>query len=152
MIELEFRGEHGEFAYQTMYSAGADLVAQKDVILYPGDRGVLVPTGVYIVGFGGLHLTNGQTLESALMIYPRSGLSKKSGLRLSNSVGVVDPDYPGEIMVMFDHIGGHYGDVSSTEIKAGERIAQLVATVTFRCKGAGVRAVERTAGFGSTNT
>lgn len=56
--------------------------------LNPGEPAVLVPTGV------AFNLSN-TTVAGLLM--PRSGLSHKRGLRLSNGVGLIDTDYQGQI-------------------------------------------------------
>ena len=55
------------------------------------------------------------------LIFPRSGLACKNGLRLCNSVGVIDSDYRGEIRVVL------YNDSEiAREIKPGERVAQMI--------------------------
>lgn len=57
------------------------------------------------------------------LVFARSGLATKKGLRLANSVGVIDSDYRGSIGVVL------YND--SSEIRAisgGDRVAQLVIT------------------------
>lgn len=57
----------------------------------------------------------------AALIFPRSGLSTKKGLRLANCVGLVDPDYRGEYIVAL------YNDSNTPQIvMPGERIAQVV--------------------------
>ena len=57
----------------------------------------------------------------AALIFPRSGLSTKKGLRLANCVGLVDPDYRGEYIVAL------YNDSETPQIvMPGERIAQVV--------------------------
>lgn len=57
------------------------------------------------------------------LVYPRSGLSTKNGLRLANCVGVIDSDYRGEIIVAL------YNDSRKVQyIEHGDRIAQLVVT------------------------
>lgn len=54
-------------------------------------------------------------------IFPRSGLSTKEGLRLANSVGIVDPSYRNEIAVVL------YNDSDEVrKIEPNERIAQIV--------------------------
>lgn len=52
-------------------------------------------------------------------IYPRSSVSK-IGIRLSNSVGIIDPDYRGEIMAVFDII-----DPTKLFYTKGERCCQM---------------------------
>ncbi len=55
------------------------------------------------------------------LIFPRSGLSTKFGIRLSNCVGVIDSDYRGEIIVALHNDGDE-----SYMINRGDRIAQLM--------------------------
>ena len=83
------------------------------------------------------------------LIYPRSGLASKRGLAPANKVGVVDPDYRGEVMVAL-----HNHSAEPRTIHHGDRIAQLViapvvqgefeecSTLPDTTRGAG--------GFGST--
>lgn len=100
-------------ARATNGSAGLDLFACIDekIILEPG-QSVLVPTGVAI---------ELPSADMAAFIFARSGLSVKFGVALSNSVGVVDSDYRGEIFVSLKNFSNN-----SYEIKCFERIAQLI--------------------------
>lgn len=94
-------------------SAGFDLYACIDepILLNKGDTAI-IPTGIAI-GIDDPHY--------AAFIYARSGLAIKHGINLSNSVGVIDSDYRGEICV---------GVIKETdepyEIQPFERIAQMV--------------------------
>jgi dUTP pyrophosphatase len=54
-----------------------------------------------------------------MMVYSRSGHGFKQGLRLSNTTGIIDSDYRGELMVKL-----HNDGVNTAHIAAGERIAQ----------------------------
>lgn len=58
------------------------------------------------------------------LIFPRSSISKKD-LTLSNSVGVVDSGYRGEIMFKFNHINDSelFG---AEEYEIGDRIGQMI--------------------------
>ncbi|CAB4134105.1 Dut dUTPase [uncultured Caudovirales phage] len=92
------------------YDAGIDLRATQTYNIDSCRK--LVSTGVYVKiprGYVGL-------------LIARSSLSKK-GIMLTNSVGVIDSDYRGELLVslMCWTPGGAI-------IEAGERIAQLVIT------------------------
>lgn len=94
-------------------SAGMDLYAclDGDVTIAPGER-VLIPTGIAVA------------LESnayVAYIYARSGLAIKSGITLSNCVGVVDSDYRGEVKVGLINLSDKEYTVSG-----GDRIAQMV--------------------------
>ncbi|MGN0612004.1 MAG: dUTP diphosphatase [Ruminiclostridium sp.] len=96
----------------TELSAGADIYAciDNDITLNPGER-KLIATGFALAvpaGYGGF-------------VFPRSGLSSKHGVSLSNCVGVIDSDYRGELKVPMIHHG-----TEPYVIKNGERIAQLV--------------------------
>lgn len=91
--------------------AGFDLRAVEDVKILPGQL-VSVRTGFAPV-FG--HNLCG-------FVWPRSGLSVKR--RLTTDAGVIDNGFIGEIEVALRNDGQEW-----QEIKAGERIAQMVVTM-----------------------
>lgn len=93
--------------------AGLDLRTKQTVVLQNGVR-TLVATGVSVKiprGYVGL-------------LFPRSSLSK-TGISMTNSVGVIDSDYRGEILasLQFNGLPDNHNEI---EIPAGERIVQLV--------------------------
>ena len=53
-------------------------------------------------------------------VFPRSSIAR-TGLALSNAVGVIDSGYRGEVMAKFRRV-----QIPAEEYKVGERIAQLV--------------------------
>lgn len=119
--------------------AGADLVARETTWLQRNRR-TLVPTGVYIevpVGYVGL-------------LAPRSSLSK-ANIIMTNSVGVIDSAYRGEIMASLMYIGNN--DAGFT-ILAGERVVQLLVMPIILPRFNIVDELEETdrgnGGFGST--
>lgn len=88
------------------------------------------------------------------LIFPRSGLATKQGLRLSNCVGVIDEDYRGEIIVPI-HADEIYGsDKKITTINLNDRIAQIVFVnyqpVIFEETDELTSTERNTGGFGST--
>lgn len=98
----------------TAGSAGLDLRADieaESLTIAPGRRAA-IPTGIAIaIDMPGV----------AGFIYSRSGLGAKHGLTVAQGVGVIDPDYRGEIIVWLLN--------TSTEphtIRRHDRIAQLV--------------------------
>lgn len=95
-------------------AAGYDLYAclDQDVVIQPFHTGK-VPTGLSMA------LTRGY----AGMIYARSGLATKHGVRPANCVGVCDSDYRGEYIVAL-----HNDSTEPYTIRHGDRIAQLVIT------------------------
>ena len=66
----------------TRGSAGYDFFAPVRIVLAPG-QSLCVPTGIRA------RIDEGWVL----MLYPRSGLGFKFGMRLENTVGVIDSDY-----------------------------------------------------------
>jgi len=103
--------------FATDGAAGLDLsVFGNDITIAPHGHSV-VPTGIKVAipqGYVGL-------------IYVRSSLGIKRGIMLSNSVGVIDSDYRGELLVSL------YNTSSETQtLKSGERIAQLVIVPYLR--------------------
>jgi|SRR5437016_11733892 len=99
--------------YETEGAAGMDLRACLDqpLQLLPGQKN-LISTGF------AMHISDP---GFAAMIIPRSGLGHKHGIVLGNSVGLIDSDYQGPIMVSIKNLGD---DVFT--INPGDRIAQMV--------------------------
>lgn len=129
-------------SYGSGLAAGADLYACMDqkITIGPGET-YLVKTGI------AMELPEGY----AGLIYARSGLATKKGLAPANKVGVVDPDYRGEIMVgLYNHSG--YPAV----VEPGERIAQMVITPYLTAEFMESEELEDTergsGGFGSTGS
>ncbi|MBR4439545.1 MAG: dUTP diphosphatase [Clostridia bacterium] len=124
----------------TAGSAGFDLQAALDapLTLAPGKL-ASVPTGVAV------KLPQG----SVGLLFGRSGLGVKHGVTLSNSVGVIDSDYTGEIFVGLCNVS----DEPYT-IMPLDRIAQLVVASPLPVTLVASDTLEETergsGGFGST--
>lgn len=85
------------------------------------------------------------------LIFPRSGVAMKKGLRLANGVGVIDSDYRGEWKLLI------YNDSDCTQIiEQGERIAQVIFMKFKDVVFYPVKDLDETergdGGFGSTGT
>ena len=82
-------------------------------------------------------------------IYSRSGLGAKDGLIVAQGVGLVDPDYTGEIFVFILNTCGEKRTISH-----GQRIAQLVIQPFVRPNWRQVAKLAKTergaGGFGHT--
>lgn len=120
---------------------GADIYVPEDVIIEPHTFGNMIKTGLR------LEIPHGW----AVAIRPRSGLSKKTTLRLSNCVGTIDENYRGEVGVLVDNIGD-----APIEIKAGDRIAQLILEKNYYANFTKVEKVDDNTergqcGFGSSD-
>jgi len=96
-------------------AAGADLYAcgeteDYSVMIRPGET-TMIGTGVAMA----------IPKNCVGLVFARSGMATKRGLRPANCVGVIDSDYRGEIIVAL-----HNDKEGHEIIKSGERIAQLV--------------------------
>ncbi|MCA1943792.1 MAG: dUTP diphosphatase [Desulfovibrio sp.] len=127
----------------TAGSAGMDLRAcmETPAILLPGERRAM-PAGM------AMELT-----EPGLagFVFSRSGLGAKDGLVVAQGVGVIDPDYRGEIVVFLLNTSQEQRTVSP-----GDRIAQLVVMPVRLPEIVVVDALNETprggGGFGHTGT
>ncbi len=125
-------------------SCGLDLKAcfsEEIRTLLPGER-TAIPTGVAIdIRHPGI----------AGYVFSRSGLGTREGLVVSQGVGVIDPDYRGEIIVSLLNTSGEKRTVSQ-----GQRIAQLIFMpyycATFTVKDELSRTERGAGGFGHTGT
>jgi len=127
------------FAHDT--DAAADLYAMESQIIPAHSYGNMIHTGVK------LQLPEGWLA----MILPRSSMGVKTPLRLSNSVGLIDSGYRGELGVIYDNTSE-----KDYEITAGDRIAQLLVMPSYRFKAKVVDILEDSdrgeGGFGSSGT
>ena len=91
-------------------------------------------------------------------IFPRSSICKKY-LQLANSVAIIDYDYRGEIILVFNKIPKYAVEGSPSlgyhsKIEAGEKIAQMVVRWRFDADFVEVKELEDSTrgsgGFGST--
>ena len=102
--------------YETGGSAGLDVRSAENELLKPGEF-KLITTGLRV------EIPYGYEIQ----VRPRSGLALKHGITVLNSPGTIDADYRGEIGVILINHGQ-----SDFEIKAGDRIAQLVVAPVER--------------------
>ena len=133
--------------------AGMDLVATE--ILKDTPDQISYGTGIALEipeGFVGL-------------VFPRSSI-RKTGLQLSNSVGVIDSGYRGELQATFNKLFGSermYDEVKASDVsdidtnafyKVGDRIAQIMIiphpTIEFQEVDELTNTERGEGGFGST--
>ena len=123
------------------YAACFDLrtVLDEPYILKPGEFHSF-PTGLAI---------EMPDPDCVALIYSRSGMGAKHGISLTNSVGVIDYDYRGELIVSLINSSS----VPFT-IEPGDRIAQMMVMKTEPLKAEFVEDLSSTergsGGFGST--
>tara|TARA_B100000401_G_scaffold382950_1_gene285591 strand:+ start:1427 stop:1864 length:438 start_codon:yes stop_codon:yes gene_type:complete len=90
--------------------AGLDLYVLDDIVFKPGET-KLIKFGISCEPVDG----------KAYYLFPRSSISK-TPLRMSNSIGLIDGGYRGEIMASCDNIKSF-----EYEVKKGDRLFQIVA-------------------------
>ena len=96
--------------YATIGSSGMDVYAPFHIVLEPGETRV-IPLGFKVAVPGGYNLKG----------VPKSGISSKTKIRLSNSPGTIDSDYRGEVGVILDNIG-----TEPVEFTKGSKLFQLI--------------------------
>ena len=97
-------------SYAHLGDAGMDVRSRIDTVIRPGETQV-IPIGIKVaipVGY-------------EIQMRPRSGMSSKTKIRISNSPGTIDENYRDEIGVIVDNIGEY-----DHHILRGDRIAQIV--------------------------
>lgn len=119
----------------TRKSAGYDISANETVTIQPNEI-KLVHTGLAVNMYE----------DEVLMLFDRSSNPLKRGIRLANSVGIIDADYyPNEFMGMF-----HNFTDQPVTIEKGQRIMQGVFTDFYETRDDRPLSEERTGGFGSS--
>lgn len=87
--------------------------------------------------------------DHVMLIFSRSGHGFNHGIRLANSVGIIDSDYRGEVAIKLQNDGE-----KDFQVKKGDRIAQAmvlpVCQVSFELAGDLSETKRGDAGFGST--
>jgi dUTP pyrophosphatase len=140
--------------------AGMDISSAMDVIIKPGET-TIIPTGLKIA------VPEGYELQ----VRPRSGISMRSPLRISNSPGTIDSGYRDELGILVTNtspicceesddnkpftIDCRNNKIGTYLIRKGDRIAQIVLSVVPRMKILEVESIrgigsDRGGGFGST--
>ena len=136
-VQLEDGAQVPTYAHES--DACADMYAMEDTEIPAHFNSMPVKTGVHI------QLPEGWVA----MLFPRSSIGAKTSLRLSNSVGIIDSGYRGEVRALYDNIGDE-----PYKITKGDRIAQLMVMPSYRFKANVVDSLEDSdrgeGGFGST--
>lgn len=104
---------------KTAGAAAWDCYARVDYLrwMFPGEKGIKVPLGFAI------ELPEGYHAEILL----RSSMGIKTGLRVSNSTGLIDSDYRGEVNIILDNVRNAMEGRTGVEgIGDGDRIAQML--------------------------
>ncbi len=103
----------------TEFSVGIDLRAclETDSLYIPAGERIAVGSGLAMEPA----VDNLKKEGVAGFVFSRSGLGAKQGLVVAQGVGVIDPDYRGEIIVWLLNTSH-----KEMQLKCGDRMAQLV--------------------------
>jgi dUTP pyrophosphatase len=142
--------------YANLYDAGMDVCAAEEKLINPGET-IIVPTGLKFAIPEGFEI----------QVRPRSGVSLKTKLRISNSPGTIDSGYRDEFGVLITNTSPNHSSSKTPitiddnnkegiyKIRVGDRIAQIVLQKVPRIEFEIVESVKeivknRGGGFGST--
>lgn len=100
--------------------SGFDLIVPEQTPIFPGDTGIKIDHQIQCTM--SLLDNNDEVVREycGFYLYMRSSTGTKTPLRLSNTVGIIDPGYRGNIISAFDNIG-----MSVYVVEAGHRLVQL---------------------------
>ena len=130
----EYYANHSTFHQD---DAGLDLFCPENIVVNPGQQ-VAIKLGIACEP------------SSSYFLVPRSSISK-TPLRMSNSIGIIDKGYRGELIAMVDNIKD-----LPYEIKKGTRLFQIISPALLPIQFSLVTELDSTSrgsgGFGSTDT
>jgi dUTP pyrophosphatase len=151
--------------YANLYDAGMDVYSTEDIEIKPQETKI-VPTGLKLA------IPPGYEIQ----VRPRSGISLKTPLRISNSPGTIDTGWRGELGILVtntseDNSGDMYSFFCNETydldealnrkgtyiIRKGDKVAQIVAKEVLEIIWNVVDSVanigtDRNGGFGSSGT
>lgn len=144
-------------SYANPGDAGMDVCAAEEVLIRPGET-MVVPTGLKMA------IPEGYEIQ----VRPRSGISLRTNLRVSNSPGTIDSGYRDELGIIITNtspvccgceeiltLDSKSDGIGAYRIRKGDRIAQIVLQVVPKMTFTVVDSVkdigtDRGGGFGST--
>ena len=141
MITLRYDDRYPP-TYMTDHSSASDVRAREDLVIQASSTQA-VATGIFISNVDWQAVPDGAVPE--LVLRARSGLASKHGITLLNGVGTIDADYRDEVKVLLWNTSNE-----DFQIRAGDRIAQLIMSLSYRIPAIPCRQVTRQGGFGST--
>ena len=144
--------------YANLNDSGMDIRATEDIIIHPQETKI-IPTG----------LKSAIPVGYEIQVRPRSGVSFKTPIRISNAPGTIDTGYRGELGIImtntstgYESVAGEYltleskGNQQGTYvIKKGDRVCQIVLQEVPEIIWEEVESVkdiglDRNGGFGSS--
>ena len=109
--------------YKKLYDAGIDLFVPNNTLITKNtfSNTINLEINCSMLFVSKNKITNEETiLPCAYYLYPRSSTGSKTPLRLSNSVGIMDSGYRGNVIACFDNTSNE-----DYEIKRADRLVQI---------------------------
>ena len=107
-----------------MGDTGFDIHCPQSMTVPAKSISFKIPLGIHIsahiIHYSGMDIN--KKTQSSFELWPRSSCGSKTPLRLSNSIGLIDKQYRGEIMAIVDNLSDQ-----DYHIEKGDRLFQLVA-------------------------
>lgn len=123
--------------------AGLDLFCLQTQVIQANSRSVEIKLGIAVAGYC-------NDKPCTVLLYPRSSTGCATPIRLSNSVGIIDSTYRGELKAFVDNLS----DKPFT-LEEGNRYFQLCSPTYSSITMKVVKELDETSrgtgGFGSTN-
>ena len=119
MFYTELRNLYTEHSQPHEGDAGLDIFNPEDIIVEPKSLGKSIDLQIQCEGF----IDNTKEKNCWYYLVPRSSISK-TPLRMSNSIGIIDAGYRGNIIAKVDNLGEE-----PYIIKAGSKLFQIIPSV-----------------------
>lgn len=110
----ELKTKYVEHTVNYKKDVGCDIFMPESITVPPNAVSYKIHLGVKISGIV-------ENKLSSYMIFPRSSMGAKTPLRLCNSIGLVDPEYTGELLMFVDNMSN-----KEYKIEKFDRLVQLV--------------------------
>ena len=114
-VSPELAELYGAKQHNNQSDSGFDLYCPCDIVIPAMSVGFKLDLQIKLM------LTDADGKGKPFMLVPRSSMGAKTPLRLSNSVGIIDREYRGNIIGLIDNISKDYFIA-----KQGERLLQIV--------------------------
>lgn len=118
MYQDKINVHNQSFSDEDYPDAGFDLLVPKDSTVNSGSTSKINHEVVCSM----VYHTYDDKNHKSYYLYPRSSTGTKTPLRLSNSIGIIDSGYRGNIIAVFDNVS-----TTNFDIKKGTRLVQICA-------------------------
>jgi len=107
--------------YKKLFDAGIDLFTIKDQCITGTSLSTKIDLGINCsMIFVNNSASEKKITHCGYYLYPRSSTGSKTPLRLSNSVGIIDSGYRGNLIACFDNHG-----TNDYQVVCGDRLVQV---------------------------